>query len=177
MASYHVEDKQMIKRIFVTLPTVALLVAANASALEVQFADKAWDGKTVPVGQQCQKFGGINPATPALKVSDIPNGATSLALEYSDRDSERMNNGGHGRLNYALGMSVSMVNVPSVAGHTFDIPMSFTSVEAHRSPGWDKAGAYMPPCSGGKGHAYYVTVKALKGDDVLSQSVLEMGRF
>lgn len=39
----------------------------------------------------------------------------------------------------------------------------------------------MPPCSGGKGHAYYVTVKAVQFDGEkateLATSVVEMGKY
>jgi hypothetical protein len=34
-----------------------------------------------------------------------------------------------------------------------------------------------PPCSGGKGHAYYVTVKTLEGDKVVAETILEMGKY
>lgn len=158
-------------------PAFAVFCSAQAMALDVKFVDAKWDGMKIPTGQQCQKFGGQQPATPALKVSGIPAGATELVFEYSDRDFEKMNNGGHGRIQYSLSSSVSDLEVPSVPGHSFELPMNFTSIEAHRSPGWDKAGAYMPPCSGGKSHAYYVTVKALKADQVLSQTVLELGTY
>ena len=50
-------------------------------------------------------------------------------------------------------------------------------IEAHRGPGWDKEGAYMPPCSGGKDHAYYVTIKTLKGGQVTAETVVEMGKY
>ena len=50
-------------------------------------------------------------------------------------------------------------------------------IEAHRGPGWDKEGAYMPPCSGGKDHAYYVTIKTLKDDVVTAGTVIEEGRY
>jgi hypothetical protein len=39
----------------------------------------------------------------------------------------------------------------------------------------------MPPCSGGRGNSYYVTVKAgqIKADklEIKAQSVLEIGKF
>lgn len=51
----------------------------------------------------------------------------------------------------------------------------------HRGPDWDKAGAYMPPCSGGNKHPYHVIVKAVKqnGKDitVLAQKLVEMGLY
>lgn len=164
-----------------TIQLSAVLLAASIStgavALEVNFADAAWDGAMVPAGQQCQKFGGNNPATPKLHVSDIPEGSDSIVLEYSDRDSERMNNGGHGKMSYALSSAMAETKIPSVPGHSFDLPASFTMLAEHLGPKWDTAGAYMPPCSGGKGHAYYVTVKAVQSDKVLAETVLEMGKY
>ena len=156
---------------------LAALFSTNAAALNASFVDGAWNGTKIPAGQQCQKFGGNNPATPALQLGEIPAGTDSILLEYSDRNYEKMNNGGHGRMSFALTAPVTEQAIPSVPGHSFDLPTGFTSVEAHRSPGWDTAGAYMPPCSGGKGNAYYVTVKALKGDKVVAETVLELGRY
>ena len=162
------------KSLFVLLATTVM--STQAFALEAKFTDQAWDNDVVPGGQQCQKFGGENPATPELMVSEIPEGTTKLLIEYSDRDSEKMNNGGHGRMTYTFEPS-DTVTVPSIPGHSYDLPASFTIVEEHRSPGWDKAGAYMPPCSGGKGHEYYVTIKALAGEEEKAETVLEMGKF
>ncbi len=164
-----------LKSIFTSLFLTAF--SANVFALEAKLADPAWDGVKVPAGQQCQKFDGKNPATPKLTVSDIPAGTNSIVLEYSDRDSKKMNNGGHGRMSYMVDSSATQVEIPSIPGHTFDIPEAFKVIEAQRSPGWDTAGAYMPPCSGGKGHEYYVTIKAFKDGKVTDTTTLEMGKF
>ncbi len=154
------------------------LMAADFSA---QLADEAWDGKMIPKGQQCQKFKGEQPATPALKISGIPAGTNMLEMAYSDRDYEPMNNGGHGRVGMALNHAHDSIDVPAIAGHSFDLPTGFLSIEAHRNPKWDKAGTYMPPCSGGKGHAYYVTVKALQFDGnsakTLAETLVEIGKY
>lgn len=155
----------------------AMAVSTNTLALDVTLADKQWNGSVIPEGQQCQKFGGNNPGTPELIVSDIPAGSDTITLDYSDRDSQRMNNGGHGRMKYSFTPGVTSVTVPSVPGHSYDLPDGFRIVEAHRGPGWDKEGAYMPPCSGGKDHAYYVTVKTLENHKVTSETVLELGKY
>jgi phosphatidylethanolamine-binding protein (PEBP) family uncharacterized protein len=163
-----------------TLPLASILAftfSANALALEAKFVDKIWDGVKVPEGQQCLKFGGKYPSSPALHVTDIPAGSDTIVLEYSDRDSTGMNNGGHGRMKYAIPANETTVTVPSVPGHTYDLPKGFTMIEAHRGPGWDKEGAYMPPCSGGKDHAYYVTVKTLQDYKVTSETVVELGKY
>lgn len=156
---------------------VSSVVSTNAFSLDAKFADKAWNGKKVPDGQQCLRFGGKNPSTPKLIVSDIPKHTDKIVLEYSDRDSERMNHGGHGRMSFTLSSPKTTVEIPSIPGHTFDIPAPFKIIEAQRAPGWDKAGAYMPPCSGGRGHEYYVTIKAVSGDKVTATTVLQMGKY
>jgi hypothetical protein len=167
----------MMKSKLIVSSLIMSAFSTGALALEVTFVDDAWGGDKVPAGQQCQKFGGINPSTPRLMVSHIPANTDAIILEYSDRDSEKMNNGGHGRMSYQLVSSVSEVDIPSIPGHTSDIPAPFTIIEEHRSPGWDTAGAYMPPCSGGKGHEYYVTVKSVMGDKITDTTVLEMGKY
>ena len=156
---------------------IVAVLSTNAAALDVKFADSAWDGNKIPEGQQCQKFGGNNPSTPKLIVTGIPVGSTAIVLEYSDRDSKKMDKGGHGKMRFALSPQSTKVEIPSVPGHTFEIPPAFTMIEAHRGKGWDKAGAYMPPCSGGKGHEYYLTVKSVKDDKVTAKTVIEMGKF
>ncbi len=159
----------------------SLIIASSfstyASALEVKLSDSVWDGVKIPVGQQCNKFGGESPATPKLHVMDIPSGSDSIVLEYSDRDSKKMDNGGHGRMSYSIDAMSKVVDIPSVPGHSFDLPEKFTIIEAHRGAGWDKEGAYMPPCSGGNNHAYYVTIKTMKGDMVTAKTVLALGKF
>ncbi|WP_236546697.1 hypothetical protein [Psychromonas sp. L1A2] len=142
-----------------------------------------WDGVKIPVEQQCDKFGGESTAMPNLHVMDFPSGSDSIVLEYSDRDSKKMDNGGHGRMSYSIDAMSKVVDIPSVPGHSFYLPIKFTIIEAHRGAGWDKEGAYMPPCSGGNNHAYYVTIKTIKtiktmkGNMVTAKTVLAIGKF
>lgn len=156
---------------------IILSLSTSASALDVKFAERVWDGVKIPEGQQCQKFGGNNPSTPELIVTDIPAGSNVIVLEYSDRDSKKMDKGGHGKMRFGFDSTVESIKIPSVPGHSFDLPPEFTMIEAHRGAGWDIEGAYMPPCSGGKGHAYYLTIKTLKNDKVTAETILEMGKY
>jgi len=153
----------------------------NNKKLTVEFADANWNGIDVPKGQQCLKFGGINPATPKLKVSDIPAGTTAIIMEYSDRAYKPNDNGGHGKLGYTVPADIKNITIPSIKGHTFELPPAFFSVAVHRGADWDKAGAYLPPCSGGNEHPYYVTIKAISQNGsnsiILAQSLLEMGLY
>lgn len=155
----------------------AVTLCTPAFALEVRFADNTWGGTHIPKGQQCQKFGGGNPASPRLTVSDIPAGASHLQVAFSDRDSKKMNHGGHGVIQIILPTGATQATIPSVKGHSYQLPKGVAMVSEHKGAGWDKAGAYMPPCSGGKGHAYYVTVQSFNGEQVTGQTTLELGSF
>ena len=160
---------------------VAMLpVAVIAAEIEVSFVDPAWDGETVPAGQQCQKFGGQG-ESPALLVTGVPAAADLLTLDFSDGSYAAMDKGGHGKIAYRIELGAGTVTIPSVAGHTMDLPDGFEVVEAHQAPTWDKAGAYLPPCSGGRGNRYYVTVRAVHraGEELqlLAEAVVEMGKY
>jgi len=168
------------------IPLIMSHVASDASptGFKAAFADTAWDGKTVPKGQQCKRFDGQDPSTPKLIVVGIPDGATAIVMEYSDRSYPPMDNGGHGKIGYKISPGTIEVTIPSVPGHSFDLPEKFFIVAPHQAPGWDIAGAYMPPCSGGNKNEYYVTVKAVvqsQGDTEsfkeLASGVLEMGKY
>ena len=147
--------------------------------LKLAFADPAWDGKKIPEGQQCQRFGGKNPSTPKLLVDDIPDNADAIIMEFSDRNYSPMDAGGHGKIGFRIDKGTPKVTIPSIPGHSFDLPNGFFLVKAHQAPSWDKAGAYMPPCSGGRGNAYYVTVKAVNeiAEGYQDYNVLGMGRL
>lgn len=179
--------------IVIALVVVCMLLAMEGavpgestadSVLKVSFADPVWDGRRVPAGQQCLRFGGENPSTPRLMVQGIPAGTNVIVMEYSDRSHAPMDNGGHGKIGYRIPEGIKEVTVPSVPGHSFEMPEGVFIIAPHRAPGWDTAGAYMPPCSGGRGNAYYVTVKAVYQPSagstdfkVLGQASLEMGTY
>lgn len=156
--------------------------APNLVDLQVSLADPSWDGKRVPDGQQCGKFGGKG-STPRITVSNIPAGCNAIVMEFSDADVSHMDNGGHGKIGYYIPKGADRVVIPPVPGHTFDLPEGFYKVAAHVNPGWDEAGAYLPPCSGGRGNSYYVTVKAVyeapKGEQcqMLGKAKLKLGRY
>ena len=151
-------------------------------SFEVSFTDPEWDGKKIPKGQQCRRFKGKG-VTPRLTIKNIPAGTNAIIMEFSDADSNSMNFGGHGKIGYFIDQGVSEVIIPSAPGHTFDLPEKFFKVAAHKLPSWDKAGAYMPPCSGGKRHRYYVTIKAVykdpagKKSKLFGKEKLNMGRY
>lgn len=157
-----------------------LFLPALSMAMNVEIDDKSWDGKIVPEGQQCNRFGG-KASTPPMLIKNLPEGTNLIVMSYSDIDAPSMNNGGHGVLAYAVNNAASKLNIPSVPGHTFELPKGFTTIQAHLAPNWDTAGTYMPPCSGGGGHKYVVKVEAYSvGIDkltVLGTNVIELGKY
>ncbi|APZ42198.1 hypothetical protein [Acidihalobacter ferrooxydans] len=165
--------------------TLALLGSgtANAANLKAHLDAPGWNGRVIPPGQQCHRFGGHG-ATPRIAVSDIPPGTQALVLAFSDQDYPPMNHGGHGVIAYILppGTGTTAL-VPSVPGHTFDLPHGFFIVHPHANPKHDIAGAYMPPCSGGKRHMYSVTLEAVTLNaagspaTVLGTTRLDLGRY
>ena len=154
--------------------------APNPAKLEVSFADPEWDGKAIPIPHRC---GGSDASAPRLTVKNIPAGTNAIIMEYSDHDWPPMDEGGHGKIGYRIPEGTTEITTPSVLGNTFELPDGFFLVAAHAG-GHFKAGAYMPPCSGGMGNEYYVTIKAVyqaspesEEFKLLGQAVLDLGKF
>ncbi|MDR9500080.1 MAG: hypothetical protein RI556_12960 [Hydrogenovibrio sp.] len=156
-------------------------VAEEPVQWQAEISEYGWDGETIPDGQQCQRFGGVMPATPEIRVRNLPRQVNMVIAEYSDRDHEPMDHGGHGRMGFTVTPNEPFLKLPKVRGHTFRMPKGAMILEPHRNPKRDKAGAYMPPCSGGKGHEYYVTLKAVyfdgKNVESFGEQVMELGKY
>lgn len=162
---------------------VALALSANAGSLnnmKVNFAPMKsvkWDGVNIPKGEQCKANGASNPATPALEISGIPTGTTSLIFVYSDKDYTPMSNGGHGLFQYTLPKAATNVTIPSIKSNTFNVPKEFKAIAPHRGTSKGKAGVYMPPCSGGTHHNYFLTVQAVKGYSIIGETTIGLGQY
>lgn len=155
----------------------AAILPAQAADLKVTFADAAWTGKAIPNNQHCSLQGGHG-ASPALKVAGIPAGAVMIIVEYDDDDYQPLSyDGGHGVLGFKHdgGPSATLVSVP---GETGKMPAGVTLVQNNRAMGSFSASGYLPPCSGGRDHAYYATVKAqdAKGD-TLAEARVKIGNY
>jgi len=153
------------------------------SDLEISFTDSAWNGKTIPAGQQCPAFGGRG-ATPGLRVQNIPSRANVLILAFSNMSHLPLDNGGAGRIGYRFEPGTQTLTLPPVPGNTFDLPEPFFVIAAHRKPFTNKPGAYLPPCSGGKDNYYYLVVKAVwlpetpdMTPEILGQGKISLGRY
>lgn len=136
----------------------------NPSELKVSFVDSSWGGEKIPEGQYCKKFGG-NGSTPSLKIENIPLESNVIIVEFSDRSFFLMNYGGHGRIGMWLEKQQTSVVMPSVAGETMVVPDGLFIEKQHRGSRGEE-GAYLPPCSGGRGNHYYAEVKAVYKDEI-----------
>ena len=130
--------------------------------LTVKFVNLKWKMDDIPEESTC-KFP-HSAKTPSLEVSNIPVGTNAIIMEYSDENSFfLMNNGGHGKIGYALPDGTKNITIPAVSSDNSEWPNGFWLVDKHNNI-FDFTGkfpTYMPPCSGGKGHQYSVTVKAV----------------
>lgn len=155
----------------------------DAQEMKASLADPAWNGEAVPDGQQCQRFGGTDPRSPTVRIENIPAEAEAIILEFSDRSFARMDEGGHGKVGYLLDGDKDAITVPPVPGHTEELPEGFFVAQVHRAPGWDKAGAYLPPCSGGRGNVYFVDIKAVtleedrEVSEILGETSVQLGKY
>ena len=91
---------------------------------------------------------------------------------------------GHGKIGFLISEGTKEAVIPSIPGHSFNLPNDFFIIQEHQASSFDTAGAYMPPCSGGIGNSYYVTVKAVmliseedKTYTLLGQGILELGKY
>ena len=169
--------------IIIAFMAAAFSTASQAADLKVSFADAAWDGKKVPKGQQCSKFGG-NGATPALNVENIPAGANAIIVEFNDRSYQPLSyDGGHGKIGYWIEEGSTSAMLPSVPGEAKDLPEGSFVEKRNRATGDYARPGYLPPCSGGRGNKYFAEVKAVqkiegkKKPEVLAKTKIQLGRY
>lgn len=155
----------------------------NLSKLEISFSDQKWDGKTVPKEFRCGRYGGSG-ASPALRVNRIPAGTNALIVLFKDLDYPPLSyDGGHGGIRIPVS-GQSSIDIPSVPGETAVLPEGVFMEQMHGEPNYFKAGAYLAPCSGGRGHRYVGVVQAVfdasskqEESKLLGQGSIELGRY
>lgn len=164
---------------------LSLIVAGTVHAedsLTVSLSDPAWNGKKVPADQVCKKFGGTQASSPMLSVEGIPAEADALVLSFNDESYTPMDKGGHGIVRIAHNKGAT-AQVPAISGETDTLPAGVSVATKHRGTGWSgTGGAYLPPCSGGRGNTYSVDVSAVKksadGTSVtLAKGKIIMGKY
>lgn len=167
-----------IKAVYLFALSFCILSAACAEeALTVSLAEPGWNGKKIPADQVCKKFGGNQASSPALTVEGIPADADALVLSFNDESYTPMDKGGHGivRITHNKGATAQ---VPAVPGETDNLPAGVSVATKHRGTGWSgTGGAYLPPCSGGRGNTYSIDVSAVKTGSDGSSATLAKGRI
>jgi hypothetical protein len=156
-------------------------VSENLPKMTVAFTAAPWDGKTVPADQVCSRYGG-KASTPAMKVTGIPTEANAIIVEYNDRNYSPLSyDGGHGKIGYWTNGATSL-DLQSVAAESDD--MSGNAFVEQRHRGRMQVSGYLPPCSGGRGNAYFAEVKAVykakaEGEEskLLAVGHIELGKY
>ncbi len=155
---------------------------AAADGFKVSFADPAWNGRQVPSGQHCSKFGGHG-ATPPLALEGIPPRANAVIVEFNDRSYRRLSyDGGHGKIGFEIAPGVGSATLPAVPGETDDgLPPGTWIERRNRATGSYARAGYLPPCSGGRRNSYFADVIAVErtGDDIeeLAEVRIELGTY
>lgn len=156
---------------------VSLATSATMAMAEMTVTlGGGWDGKTVPNGQQCTLFDGHG-ATPPMQATALPKGTAWVHTEYNDKDYGPLSTkGGHGVIGYPVsGSNADLYSVPGLKG---TLPGKARVIKKARTSGKYASQGYLPPCSGGKGHKYFVDVKALDANGkLLAKKRMQIGRF
>ena len=159
----------------------SLTAIDSPAPLTVVFADASWTGDKVPAGMQCKRYGGRDSASPALVVGNIPAGADALVVQFNDLSYQPLSrNGGHGSIKVAVPAGAAQVTVPSVPGETYDVPAGVEIYKPHRATGGSMGkGAYLPPCSGGRGNTYVADVLAVDSAKgmILGTARIKLGTY
>ncbi len=139
----------------------------NMANLDVAFTDANWTGHAVPTVGVCKRDGGES-MSPPLVVRNIPSGATDIIIEFNDLSYLPLSSGGgHGSIRVPVAGQTE-VTIPAVPGETFNLPEGVFMEAAHNGT-VGGSGAYLGPCSGGRGNIYEADVKAVSKSTASSQ--------
>jgi hypothetical protein len=157
------------RRFLIVAAAVALTACAPAMRraervvpLQLSFASPEWTGGAIPTGAQCRVQGGIK-GSPPLTVDGVPPGATHILVAFNDLSYPPLSTGGgHGTIRVPVPAGSARVVVPSVPSESTSLPAGVAMEAPHRGdvPGAQR-GAYLAPCSGGRGNIYEAQVLAV----------------
>ncbi len=161
---------------FASLMFISSLIASD---IDVSFVDEKWNGKIVPIDEVCSDYNIEAGSTPGLYIENLPDGADKVIMKFNDKTFTKMDNGGHGVLSYKIDDESTNVEVPSQIGETFDLDDGFDVVSAHTGTRFNKKeGAYLAPCSGGKGNTYTLDISIVDSDNnILAIKELVLGKY
>jgi len=169
--------KKLLLSVIITFLTTITL---NAKDMKAIFSDpQTWNGKIIPSEEVCSDFNIEAGHSPEIIVQNVPKYTRVIVLSFSDETFPGMRNGGHGVVSYSIDIGEEKVTIPSFQGETFDLPEQFTSISEHKGAKYGKEeGAYLAPCSGGKGNTYSVKIQAIDVEDkVLNTTTLILGKY
>lgn len=151
-------------------------VKPNMTKLSVNFADSKWNSEKVPSDEVCSDFNLKGAKSPRLLITNLPKRTNKIILTFSDDTFSGMNNGGHGVISYEITGYKKSIVIPSISSETFTLAKNFKSVKSHRGTQWGKtAGAYLAPCSGGRGNTYSVKIEAIHDFNIKDKKPLLLG--
>ena len=128
----------------------------------------------MPSDQVCFKYITNRAKTPPLKVGNIPAGTTHIIVSFNDESYGPMCCGGHGAVRFKVDGN-AIATLPAVPAETSDLPDGVETESAHSGP--YGSGAYLPPCSGGRGNTYSADVKAVSVSTGKSGKLLGRGKI
>ena len=167
-----------MKKKFFKLLCLVPLLNLSASSFSASFVDSLWNGKTVSEEMVCSDYNMDSGSTPEILLENISKNSNKVILEFSDETFKGMRNGGHGVISYNFKSGLEKIVIPSVEGETFDLPDGFKSIKEHRAGKYGKErGAYLAPCSGGKGNTYSVLIKVMNDNKILDITKLTLGIY
>ena len=171
----------MKKSFFISGLVSSFLFASSlmASDIDVSFSDEKWNGKIVPIDEVCSDYNVEAGSTPALFIDNLPDNSYKVILQFNDKTFTKMDDGGHGILSYKINEGSLNVEIPPQIGETFELEDGFEVVTAHTGTRFNKkAGAYLAPCSGGKGNTYTVDISIVdQENNILSAKELVLGKY
>lgn len=166
---------------FVSGIVASIILTTNllAADVEVSFADEKWNGNYIPQDEVCSDYNIEPGSTPGLYIDNLPANAKKVILKFNDKTFTKMDNGGHGILSYEIQDGSVSVEIPPQIGETFELEEGFEVVKAHTGTRFNKKpGAYLAPCSGGKGNTYTVNIDLVdENGKVLFSKELTLGKY
>ncbi len=138
--------------------------------LELSFVDPIWDGVNIPDGQRCNACG-EHGSSPEIYVDNIPENADAILLYFSKGLPLNLNKKfgtgistigtSNGVIGYHISGNDRKILIPSVSGHTSELPQGFFQVKQPLQKIDGERGAYLPPCDCDERAWYFVHVKAI----------------
>ncbi|HET55696.1 MAG TPA: hypothetical protein ENN33_10830 [Ignavibacteria bacterium] len=145
-------------------------VSDEVNELELSFADPIWDGVNIPDGQRCNACG-EHGSSPRIYVDNIPENTDAILLYFSKglplNLNQKFGTGistigtSNGIIGYHVSNNDGKILIPSVAGHTSELPEGFFQVKQPLQKIDGERGAYLPPCDCDDRAWYFVHVKAV----------------